>query len=262
MKINLQNKNALVGGSTQGLGKAIAVQLAECGANVTLMARNEEKLKKAVKDLDTSMGQKHGYLVVDFKNLEEVKTSVKNFLAGNPVDILVNNTNGPDPGNALEKRPEDYQAAFDLLFQTVCFTTLEALPFMQKNNFGRIINVSSTSVKEPIRTLVLSNSIRSAVVSWAKTLSFEVARYNITVNNILTGNFDTERMRNIIKHQAAEKNMSADEVNALRVASIPAKRFGRPEEYGYLAAFLASDFASYITGASIPIDGGLMKSAG
>lgn len=262
MEISLKDKKALVGGSTQGLGKAIAMQLAECGATVTLMARNEEKLKQAVNDLNTALGQKHGYLVVDFKNLEEMKTRVKKFLPANPVDILVNNTNGPEPGNALEKRPEDYQAAFDLLFQTVCFTTLEALPHMQKNNFGRIINVSSTSVKEPIKTLVLSNSIRSAVVSWAKTLSFEVARYNITVNNILTGNFDTERMRNLINHQAVEKNISPDEVHASRIASIPAKRFGRPEEYGFLAAFLASEYASYITGASIPIDGGLMKNVG
>jgi 3-oxoacyl-[acyl-carrier protein] reductase len=262
MIVSLENKNALVGGSTQGLGKAIAMQLAECGATVTLMARNEEKLRNSVNDLKAASGQKHGYLVVDFKNLEEVKVKVRNFLSHNPVDILVNNTNGPEPGNALEMHPEDYQKAFDLLFQTVCFTTLEALPYMQNNNFGRIINVSSTSVKEPIRTLVLSNSIRSAVVSWAKTLSFEVAKYNITVNSILTGNFDTERMRNIISHQAAEKSMPADEVHAMRVGSIPAKRFGKPEEYGFLAAFLASDYASYITGASIPIDGGLMKSVG
>jgi 3-oxoacyl-[acyl-carrier protein] reductase len=262
MEISLKNKNALVGGSTQGLGKAISMQLAQCGASVTLMARNEEKLKEAVNDLNTASGQKHGYLVVDFKNLEEVKTRVKEFLSVNHVDILVNNTNGPEPGNALEKRPEDYQAAFDLLFQTVCFTTLEALPYMQKNNFGRIINVSSTSVKEPIRTLVLSNSLRSAVMSWAKTLSFEVAKYNITINNILTGNFDTERMRNLISHQAVEKNLSVDEVYTSRISSIPAKRFGRPEEYGYLAAFLASEYSSYITGASIPIDGGLMKSVG
>lgn len=262
MEILLKDKKALVGGSTQGLGKAIALQLAECGATVTLMARNEAKLKQAVDDLSTASGQKHGYLVVDFNNLDDFKSKVKNFLSVSPVDILVNNTNGPEPGNALGKQPEDYQAAFDLLFQTVCFTTLEALPFMQKNNYGRIINVSSTSVKEPIRTLVLSNSIRSAVVSWAKTLSFEVAKYNITVNNILTGNFDTERMRNIISHQAAEKNVSPDEVHASRIASIPVKRFGKPEEYGYLAAFLASEYASYITGTSIPIDGGLMKSVG
>jgi 3-oxoacyl-[acyl-carrier protein] reductase len=262
MKINLKNKNALVGGSTQGLGKAIALQLAECGANVTLMARNEEKLQKTVSELNIESGQKHGYVVADFNNFGQYKPKIREFLTGNPVHILVNNTNGPEPGDALEKRPEDYQKAVDLLFQTVCFTTLEALPFMKENNFGRIINVSSTSVIEPIRTLVLSNSIRSAVISWAKTLSFEVARYNITVNNILTGNFDTERIRNIISHQAAEKNMSPDEVNASRIASIPAKRFGKPEEYGYLAAFLASEYASYITGTSIPIDGGLMKSLG
>ena len=260
MNISLRNRNALVGGSTQGLGKAIAVQLAECGANVTLMAKNEEKLKNILQELNSDLGQEHGYVVVDFSDLVHFKEKIKNFLSTHPIHILVNNTQGPEAGNVLEKGPADYQAAFDLLFQTVCYTTLEVLPSMQKNNYGRIINVSSLSVREPMPNLVLSNTIRIAVVNWAKSLATEVAKNNITVNTILTGNFDTERMKSLINLQANAKNVGTEEIRASRIAAIPMNRFGRPEEYAYLVAFLASDYASYITGTNIPIDGGLLKS--
>ncbi len=260
MKIFFENKNALVGGSTQGLGKAIALQLAECGANVTIMARNEAKLKTVLKELNTEKGQQHNFLEVDFYDLAGFKKTVSGYLKDYPVHILVNNTNGPEAGGVLEKDIEDYQRAFDLLFQTVCFTTLAVLPGMQKNKSGRIINVSSLSVKEPIQNLALSNTIRSALVSWAKSLATEVAKDNITVNSILTGNFDTERLNHLISLQAKAKNMSEQEMKASRIAAIPLKRLGIPMEYAYLVAFLASDYASYITGTNIPIDGGLMKS--
>jgi 3-oxoacyl-[acyl-carrier protein] reductase len=262
MKISFENKNALVGGSTQGLGKAIAMQLAECGANVTLLARNEAKLKSVLQELNTKYGQKHSYVEVDFYDLEGFKKTISGFLKNHPVHILVNNTNGPEAGGVLEKSLPDYQKAFDLLFQTVCFTTLEVLPDMQKNKYGRIINVSSLSVKEPIQNLALSNTIRIALTSWAKALATEVAKDNITVNSILTGNFDTERLNHLISLQAMAKGVNEEEIRALRTAAIPMKRFGRPAEYAYLAAFLASDYASYITGTNIPIDGGLMKSLG
>jgi len=260
MEIKLNNKKALVGGSTQGIGKAIAMQLAASGATVTLMARNEEKLKNVLAELPRPLEQPHGVLVVDFSETENFKNKISAFLKTNPVDILVNNTNGPVSGGVLEKAPSDYQTAFELLFQTVCHTTVEALPYMQRNGFGRIINVSSVSVKEPLQHLVLSNSIRSAVISWAKTLATDVAKDNITVNNILTGYFDTERIRDLIKVQAAAKKVSEEEMNATMQSNVPMKRFGKPEEYGYLAAFLASDQAAYITGTNIPIDGGLLKS--
>jgi 3-oxoacyl-[acyl-carrier protein] reductase len=262
MNISFKNKNALVGGSTQGLGKAIALQLAECGANVTLMARNEAKLKKVLQELNTESGQKHSFVEVDFYDLEGFKTKVSGFLKNHPVHILVNNTNGPEAGSVLEKGLPDYQKAFDLIFQTVCFTTLEVLPVMQKNKYGRIINVSSLSVKEPIQNLALSSTIRIALTGWAKALATEVAKDNITVNSILTGNFDTERLSQLISLQAKAKGVSEEEIKSYRMAAIPMKRFGRPAEYAYLAAFLASDYASYITGASIPIDGGLLKSLG
>jgi 3-oxoacyl-[acyl-carrier protein] reductase len=260
MKISLENKKALVGGSTQGLGKAIALQLAHCGAAVTLLGRNDEKLKSVMNELPSPHGQKHNYLVADFSELENFKDKVSAFIRSNPIDILVNNTNGPEPGTVLEKNVSDYQTAFNLLFQTVCFTTLEALPHMQKNNFGRIINVSSVTVKEPLRHLVLSNTIRSSLISWTKTLAIEVARNNITVNNVLTGYFDTERIKNLMYIQAKSSNVELETIRKETVEQVPMGRLGKPEEYGYLVAFLASEYAAYITAANIPIDGGLLRS--
>lgn len=260
MEIKLNDKKALVGGSTQGLGRAIAMELAGCGASVTLIARNKDKLKNVLEELPRSLGQKHSYLVVDFSDITGFKIRITEFFKDNTIDILVNNTNGPVAGSVLEKTPADYQTAFELLFETVCHTTMAALPQMQRNGFGRIINVASVSVKEPLQHLALSNTIRASVIAWAKTLATDVARDNITVNNILTGYFDTERIKDLIRVQAEQKKMGQDELKMQMQANVPMKRFGRPEEYGYLAAFLASDLASYITGCSIPIDGGLLKS--
>ena len=256
MNIQLQDKHALVGGSTQGIGKAIAMQLAACGATVTVMARNEAKLKQVVAEMPAQHGQKHQYLVVDFADFTHFRNVITEFFRHHTIDILVNNTNGPAAGTALEKGPEDYQAAFDLLFQTVCHTTLEALQGMRKQRFGRIINVSSVSVKEPIQHLSLSNTIRTSLISWSKTLAREVAPDHITVNNILTGYFDTERLNSLMRLQAQQKNIDFEMFKQQTADTVPMKRFGKPEEYGFLVAFLASGYASYITGTSIPIDGG------
>lgn len=258
MNISLSSKNALVGAATQGIGAGIALELAKCGANVTIMARNETKLKDMAASLPvTAPGQNHQYLVADFSDFEKYRSVIKGYFQNHTIDILVNNTNGPEPGFALEKEPDDYQKAFDLLFKTVCETTLLALPHMIRQKSGRIINVSSLSVKAPIGNLALSNSIRSAVMAWAKTLSNEVAQHHITVNNILTGYFDTERIRNLIRHEAQQSGLSVEEILKNRENKIPMKRLGQPEEYGHLTAFLASEYASYLTGASIPLDGGL-----
>ncbi|MCS3869304.1 3-oxoacyl-[acyl-carrier protein] reductase [Chryseobacterium ginsenosidimutans] len=258
MNIQLNSKNALVGAATQGIGAGIATELAKCGANVTIMARNEEKLKNFIASLPVlHENQKHQYLVADFSDFENYKKIITEYFKDNTVDILVNNTNGPDPGMALDKGVEDYQKAFDLLFKTVCETTTLALPYMIGQNNGRIINVSSLSVKEPIANLALSNSIRSAVIAWSKTLSIEVAKHNVTINNILTGYFDTERIKNLISHEAKQSDRSEEEIKKGREDKIPMKRLGKPEEYGHLVSFLASEYASYITGTSIPLDGGL-----
>lgn len=260
MEILLTGKNALVGGATQGLGKAIAMELARCGASVTLMARNEEKLRTVLNELPVGVGQEHRFLVSDFGDLERHKAMIDKYFAENKVDILINNTNGPKPGGVNDKRLPDFQEAFDLLFQINCYQTLAAVSGMKNRSWGRIINVSSLTVAEPSPNLILSNTMRTAWQSWSKSLSQEVASHNITVNTILTGFFETERMTSLIAAEASSTGRSAEELKAARQNLVPMKRLGNPEEYGYLAAFLASDQASYITGTSIPIDGGLLKS--
>ena len=258
MKIELAGKKALIGGSSKGIGLGIASQLAESGASVCLMARNESKLKEIVNQLPNS--ENHSYLVVDFSNFEEYKIKIEAYLENNQVDILVNNTQGPPAGNSLSKDIDSYQEAFDLLFKSIVYTTSLVVPKMQKNKWGRIINVASVSVKEPLNYLVLSNSIRSAVVAWAKSLSVDVGKYGVTVNSILTGYFDTERIKELNKEKSKSLNISEEEVLEKMKSLVPVNRLGKTEEYGYLVSFLSSDKASYINGASIPIDGGLLKS--
>ena len=258
MKIDLTGKKALVGGSSKGIGLGIATELANSGASVCLMARNESRLKEIVSQLPDS--NNHSYLVVDFSKFEDYKIKIEKYVKNNQVDILINNTQGPPAGNSLSKNIDSYQEAFDLLFKSVVHTTSLVIPGMQKNKWGRIINVTSVSVKEPLNYLVLSNSIRSAVVSWAKSLSVDLGPHGITVNSILTGYFDTERIKELNKEKSKSLNISETEVLEKMKALVPASRLGRPEEYGYLISFLSSDNAAYINGASIPIDGGLLKS--
>ncbi|MEM7486142.1 MAG: SDR family oxidoreductase [Bacteroidota bacterium] len=260
MNISLLGKNALVGGSSKGIGEAIARQLAASSANVTLMARNKTKMRELIAGFDTAQGQEHNYLVVDFSSFEAFKPTISKFLQENTIDILVNNTQGPEAGGALEKNVEDYQQAFDLLFKSVVFTTELALKSMQKKQWGRIINVASISVREPLNYLALSNSIRAAVVTWAKSLSIDVAKDGITVNNVLTGYFDTDRIAQLNAKKAEKLGVSELEVRSNMEQQVPAQRIGNPEEYGFLATFLASEKSAYITGTNIPIDGGLLKS--
>ena len=258
MKIDLTGKKALVGGSSKGIGLGIATELANSGASVCLMARNESRLKQIVDQLPNSSN--HSYLVVDFSKFGDYKIKIEKYVKNNQVDILINNTQGPPAGNSLSKNIDSYQEAFDLLFKSVVHTTSLVIPGMQKNKWGRIINVTSVSVKEPLNYLVLSNSIRSAVVAWAKSLSVDLGPDGITVNSILTGYFDTERIKELNKEKSKSLNISEAEVLDKMKSLVPASRLGRPEEYGYLVSFLSSDNAAYINGASIPIDGGLLKS--
>ena len=260
MRINLEGKNALVGGSSKGIGKAIAKRLAASGANVTLMARDEIKLNEIISKLDNKKGQNHQSLIVNFSNYDDFSKIISSFFSQNKIDILINNTQGPTAGGAIEKNIEDYQVAFDLLFKCSVLTSKLALKHMQNVNWGRIINVASISIKEPLNYLVLSNSIRAALVTWAKSLSVDVAKNNITVNNILTGYFDTERIEQLISKKAEKMGIPVSEVRKAMEESVPMKRIGKPEEYANLVCFLASDQASYITGTNIPIDGGLLKS--
>lgn len=260
MKINLKDKKAFVGGSSKGLGYAVAKQLAVCGAMVTLVSRNEPLLKKNMIELKKLTGFDHNYIVVDYNDSEGYNKIITEFFKTNSVDILINNTQGPNAGDVLSVSESDYKNAFNLLFQNTVNTSMAAIKGMKKNNWGRIINMASVSVKEPLSYLALSNTIRSAVTSWGKTLSIESGKHNVTVNNILTGFFNTERLNQLNSEKAKKFNVSTDEVFDRMSEMVPLKRIGEPKEFGYLVAFLSSDFADYINGANIPIDGGLLKS--
>lgn len=260
MQINLNGRNALVGGSSKGIGRAIAERLAASGANVTVMARSEKVLKELVDQLDTNKGQEHQYLVVDFSNFIAYTSKIEAYFVNNTVDILVNNTQGPAAGSALEKSIDDYQTAFDLLFKCAVLTTKLSLPHMQRQQWGRIVNVASISVREPLSYLALSNSLRAALVTWAKSISLDIAADNITINNTLTGYFDTERIAQLNALKSEKMGIPAAEVRKAMETTIPIKRIGSPDEYANVVCFLVSEQASYITGTNIPIDGGLLKS--
>jgi 3-oxoacyl-[acyl-carrier protein] reductase len=224
------------------------------------MSHSEGKLQKIITELPTDQGQEHQYLVVDFTDFNGYQKIISNYFETNSIDILVNNTQGPSAGSTLEKKVVDYQEAFDLLFKTVVFTTELVLKHMMQQHWGRIINVASVSVKEPLSYLALSNSIRAAVVTWAKSLATDVGKHNITVNNVLTGYFDTDRIAQLNAKKAEQMGIEQREVRKDMESKVPVQRIGDPKEYGYLAAFLASDKAAYITGINIPIDGGLLRS--
>ena len=257
MKLDLSGKTALVCGSTRGIGKACALELARHGANVILLARNREALQQTKGELPASGDQKHDYLIADFSKPEEVQQRVSSFLTNSPaIHILINNTGGPPSGAIQQAKPEEFQAAFSshllcnhLLAQTV-------IPGMKNFGFGRIINIVSTSVKQPIKGLGVSNTVRAAVANWAKTLSVELAPHGITVNNVLPGATRTARLEEIIANRARVTGKSQEEVAAEMKAEIPAGRFGEPEEIAHAVAFLASPAAAYITGINLPVDGG------
>ncbi|MDM1294637.1 SDR family oxidoreductase [Sphingobacterium sp. N143] len=259
MEINLNGKKALIGASSAGIGAGIAKVLASCGVSVTLAARNEEKLKATCESLDTSRGQVHQYIQVDYNEHEAYKARIEDYFKSNKVDILINNSNGPQAGGIDQKNLADYQHAFELLFQNHCYTTSCALPYMLANGYGRIINVSSSTVKEPVSNLVLSNTVRTALMSWSKSLAEDVARDGITVNSILTGLFDTDRIQSLTKLDAQRLGLSYEEALKVRLKQVPAGRLGTAEEYGYLVAFICSEYANYLTGTNIPLDGGLLR---
>lgn len=257
MKIDLVGKNAVVCGSTQGIGKATAFKLAECGATVTLIARDEQKLKEISGELNNRIRGDHKYIAADFNEPQMLKEALDKNVSGSlPVHILVNNSGGPKGGEITEAKTEDFITAFNR--HLICNHILmqAVLPGMKKEKYGRIINVISTSVKQPIKGLGVSNTIRGAVASWAKTLSFEVAKFGITVNNVLPGSTKTERLFSLIETQAGIRGVSKEEVTNEYLKIIPAGRFAEAEELAYAIAFLASPYASYINGVSLPVDGG------
>ncbi|WP_248723738.1 SDR family oxidoreductase [Seonamhaeicola sp. ML3] len=259
MNLNLNNKNALVCGSTQGIGKATAMLLAQEGVNVTLVARNREKLKKVLAELPQH--RNHNYIVADFSNPRELQEQVIKFINSNHgFHIVVNNTGGPRSGDILNASLDEFENAFTMHIKCNHVLAQATIPFMKDQGFGRIVNIISTSVKEPIPMLGVSNTIRGAVGNWSKTLSTEVAPYGITVNNVLPGFTDTERLHEIIKIKATIEGTSPEEMAEIIKNYAPAKRFASPEEVANAVVFLASDAASYINGINIPVDGGRTKS--
>lgn len=261
MEMSLTGKRALVCGSTQGIGKAVALQLAALGAEVVLVARNEDKLKSVIKELACADRQEHHYICVDFAFPEKLRKKVEEFLKQNgAVHILVNNTGGPPAGSALEARTEDYVDAFKK--HLICNQILAQLlvPGMKDAGYGRIINIISTSVKQPIAGLGVSNTIRGAVANWAKTLSHELGEFGITVNNVLPGFTRTERLASLIRLKAQEAGKSISSMEQSMTAQIPARRFADPQEIAFAAAFLASPAAAYINGINLPVDGGRTSS--
>ncbi len=257
MNLGLENKRALVCGSTQGIGKATALQLAAEGASVTLISRNEEKLKVVLSELPNN-GQDHNYIVADFSQPEQLKAELEkselNF------HILVNNTGGPAGGPIFNAGIEEFESAFTQHLKCNHVLVQALVPFMKEEGYGRIVNVISTSVKQPLDGLGVSNTIRGAVASWAKTLANELGQFSITVNNVLPGATATERLNEIINNKANKTGKSKEEVASLMRNASPAKRFAQPEEIANAIVFLSSEKASFINGINVPVDGGRTKS--
>lgn len=256
MNLSLKDKNALICGSTQGIGFAIAKELAILGANCTLMARNEESLQNAVKELDVNTQQKHSYLIADFSNTENVKEVISSFAKENKIHILINNTGGPPAGKITDAKDTDFLSSLNLHLINNHNIATSLLVGMKENGYGRIINIVSTSVKVPLPNLGVSNTTRAAVAGWAKTMANEVAQFGITVNNVLPGATATVRLSSIIENKSKKTNTEVKSVEADMLHEIPMHRFGQPEEIAAMAAFLATPAASYITGQSICVDGG------
>lgn len=257
MNISLKGKTALVCGASQGLGKACAVELALLGANVIAVSRSDDKLAAVVKNLDVSQGQEHQFLVVDLAEPNSAKTIVQNFIGqGNTVHILINNAGGPPAGPMIETDPGEIDKAFKTHVLSSHLLSQLLVPGMRKAGYGRIINIISTSVKQPINGLGISNLIRAAVANWAKTLANELGTPGITVNNVLPGFTNTDRLGYLFSKQAADRGITKEEIVEQSLQSIPLGRIGQPEEFAAAVAFLCSPAASYINGINMPVDGG------
>jgi 3-oxoacyl-[acyl-carrier protein] reductase len=256
MNLDLRNKNALVCGSTQGIGKAAAIEIALLGANVTLLARDESKLMDAVKELDATKGQQHSYIVADYSKPDELKKKAEEHAQKNTVHILVNNTGGPAGGPITEAKLDEFTQTFSNHLLCNHILAQAVVGGMKKEKYGRIINIISTSVKQPIKGLGVSNTIRAAVASWAKTLAGELGPFGITVNNVLPGATNTQRLNTLIDARAKKAGVSKDAESNEWMKEIPAGRFADASETGAAVAFLASPAASYINGINLPVDGG------
>lgn len=256
MEYTLHHKTALICGSTQGIGWGIAREFAAQGASCILLARNESVLRDRVAELKHLAARPHHYAVADFSSPDTFPEVVAQLATNHPIDILVNNTGGPRAGMIAVAAGEDFQQAFRQHLLANHTLALALLPGMKARGYGRIINIISTSVRIPIENLGVSNTIRAAVASWSKTLANELGAYGITVNSLLPGFIETQRLQSLITANALRRGVTEAQIATEMKSSIPAGRFGKTEEIAAVAAFLASPAASYVNGVSIPVDGG------
>lgn len=257
MNLDFTGKNAVVCGSTQGIGFAIASELAESGANVTLVARNKERLEDCLSKLKNSGSQKHQFVQADFSEPEVLKIKLEEYVSANdPVNILINNTGGPAAGPANMANMADFQAAFSMHLMCNHVLMQSFKQGMIDSGYGRIINIISTSVKAPLNNLGVSNTIRGAVANWSKTLANELGVYGITVNNVLPGATKTARLTQILENKVAKTGCTMEEAQKGMLGPIPLNRFAEPEEVANAAVFLASPAGAYINGINVPVDGG------
>jgi 3-oxoacyl-[acyl-carrier protein] reductase len=256
MDLNLRGKNALVCGGSSGIGKAAAIELSRLGANVTLLARNSASLTDALSELQHEPGQDHDFIIADTTNHQDLHQKITGLVTFKKIHILINNTGGPPAGAILDANPDAFRQAFEQHLLAYHLIAQVVVPGMKSEAFGRIINVISTSVKQPLHGLGVSNTIRAAVANWSKTLANELAPFQITVNNVLPGATETDRLHAIVSNKATKQGKSEDDIKAEMLAEIPMKRFGKPEEIGAAVAFLATPAAAYITGTQITVDGG------
>lgn len=260
MNMTLVGRRALVCGGSKGIGFASACELALLGAEVTLLARDKDVLESAVASLPGPNGQSHGMLMADMSDVKTLIHTVNNYVEKQgAIHIVVNNTSGPPAAHLVDSSVDSLLKAFNNHIVISHQLMLSLTPGMRAEGYGRVINIVSTSVKQPIDGLGVSNTIRGAMASWSKTLATELAPFGITVNNVLPGATETERLTAIITGKAAKSGLTEDAVRSEMLAEIPAGRFASPSDVANAVAFLASPAASYITGTSILVDGGRTK---
>ena len=260
MNFNFSGKRVAVCGSTQGMGKVTAILFSELGAEVILIARNFDSLLATKTELSISNKQKHDIICVDFSNPEQLKNRITDYLEHNPlIHILINNTGGPSPGEIINSKSEEFIDGFNK--HLICNQILvqSFISGMKEEKFGRIINIISTSVKQPINGLGVSNTIRGAVASWSKTLASEVAEFGVTVNNLLPGATNTKRLESLFKSIANKRGVDPIDIKNEWIEDIPVGRVANPKEIAYAILFLSSEYAAYINGINLPVDGGRLQ---